>query len=170
MGLGRAMRWDEGWTIEGGHLEGQFYDVAGGHDTWDPVHFTPSAWMGSETGFTYPARIEEVGTRDEVSVCCHLIRTSYTPWVKLRGITLDEGSKTYGDAILFLEKLIQDPEEKWVATLARVDVMGWKGHDYDLMLGDFFHLKGDVSDQDVAERGTFLNRELVEMGLARMSG
>ena len=123
------------------------------------------------TTFTYPIGIEELGTGDELKVHCRLLRAhGWSPWVKLRGITLGEEGPTYGPAIQFIEGLIADPDEHFVVTLSLVEVEGRKDLDHDLLLGDFYHLKGDVSDDEVAARGRFLNRELVERGLARVLG
>ena len=121
--------------------------------------------------FTYPAVPVEVGTDDEIEVACKVLKgMEYCQWARLRGITLAEGSPSYGPAIRFLQDLIDDPDEHFAVTLNKIEVVGRKNYDYDLLLADFFHLKGDVTYEEVAARGTFLNRELVERGLARMLG
>lgn len=158
---------DRRWTVDGECVEGQYYDVA---KSDRGLHLTPASRERSPDLFTYECKVLEVGTDDEVKLWCELPIVCHVPWVRLRGITLDEGSNTYGAAITFLQGLVDDPEEKWVVTMAKVTVEGRKGFDRDLLMGDLFHLKGDVTHEEVAERGVFLNRELVERGLARVLG
>lgn len=150
--------------------EGRLYDVSwiGGRES--QIKLVPCDEEPGTT-YTYATGIEELGTDDELKVYCRTVKGfGWSPWVGLRGITLGEGGPTYGPAIQFVENLIADPDEHFVVTMSYVEVTGRKDMDRDLLLGDFYHLKGDVSNEEVAARGTFLNRELVERGLARVLG
>lgn len=135
-----------------------------------PISLKPCEDAPGDT-FTYPISVIQLGTDDELEVYCEVLGDhSWSPWVRLRGITLGEGGPTYGPAIQFVESLIADPDEHFVVTMTYLEVEGRKDMDRDMLLGDFYHLKGDVSNEEVAARGTFLNRELVKRGLARVLG
>lgn len=155
------------WTVDGGCVDGQYYDVSRSRNG---LHLSPVPLDGRPETVAHPSRFLEIGTDDEVKVWCELPVVCFSPWVRLRGITLDERSQTYGPAITFLQGLVDDPEEKWVVTLSKVTVEGRKGFDRDLLMADLFHLRGDFRNEEVAERGVCLNRELVERGLARVLG
>ncbi len=151
-------------------VNGGLYDVSWSGDEGSEIRLDPCDEEPGTT-FTYAITVDELGTDDELSVYC---RTGegfgWSPWVRLRGITLDERGPTYGPAIRFIEDMIADPDEHFVVTMTFLEVEGRKDMDRDLLLGDFYHLKGEVTDEEVASRGTFLNRELVERGLARVLG
>ena len=150
--------------------DGQVYHVSWPDDNIHAIALKPCDDAPGET-FTYPIGINQLGTDDELEVHCEVLGDwGWSPWVRLRGITLGEGGPTYGPAIQFIEDLISDPDEHFVVTLSFVEVTGRKDMDRDLLLGDFYHLKGDVSNEEVAARGRFLNRELVERGMARVLG
>jgi endonuclease YncB( thermonuclease family) len=122
-------------------------------------HLTSSG-LDHQFRFTYKAEVLRIVDGDTLRVRAHLgFDSAVRHTLRLRGINTPEMSSPEGEeAKAFVE-----------AALAEVDFVVartyWRGR-YGRYLADIFYLPGAENPQVVADEGVYLNRELVEKGLA----
>jgi micrococcal nuclease len=111
--------------------------------------------------YIYKALIDHIIDGDTV---CVKIDCGLNIWVRqvlrLRGIDTPELSTPRGQkAKLFLEKALDE--------VPFIIVKTYKADKYDRYLTDLFYLKSTVP-QKILERGTYLNQQLLDLGLAKI--
>jgi len=126
--------------------------------TFIPVRITRGAI------YTYRAYLEKVIDGDTIWVYVDLGFGEWTRQkLRLRGIDTPELTSTAGQkARVFVQNRLKD--------LRYLVVKTYTSDKYDRYLTDIFYLKGARSPERVAEKGTFLNQELLDEGLARFVG
>jgi endonuclease YncB( thermonuclease family) len=122
--------------------------------------FKPADDTQSEKLYTYRAYIEKIIDGDTLWVIVDCGFHSYTRQkLRLRGIDTPEMESEEGRrAKRFVERMLTG--------LPFIIVKTYKSDKYDRYLTDLFFLRGEDDPEKVCAEGRFLNRELVEKGLA----
>jgi len=126
-------------------------------------HFTPKMFKGDkDLLYTYKAKVDRVVDGDTHVVTIDLgLKTETRQKLRLRGIDCPERSTKRG-------KYVKDYVKKLLDKQKFIIVKTHKDDKYGRMLADIFYLPKEKNPDVVAEKGKFLNQELVDKGLAQM--
>ncbi|MSS72769.1 MAG: thermonuclease family protein [Candidatus Latescibacteria bacterium] len=115
---------------------------------------------GRDRLYTYRAIVE--GVVDGDTLWTHVdcgFRTWTRQKLRLRGIDTPETSTVAGQRVR--DFVVQTLREVPFVVLTTT-----KSDKYDRYLSDVFYLPGGTDPQDVLDRGTFLNQQLIDRGMA----
>ena len=118
--------------------------------------------ISDKPSYTYKAHLKRVIDGDTLEVLIDLGFSSYsTQRLRLKGIDTPELPTLEGmKAKKFVEKSLKDSKFLIIKT---------HSHDkYDRYLVDVFYLPGDVTEEDVIQKGRFLNQEILDEGMGRV--
>ena len=127
------------------------------------INLPPSyVTVATVPSYTYTAHLKRVIDGDTLEVLIDLGFSNYiTQRLRLKSLDTPELPTPEGvKAKKFVEKSLKDSKFLIIKT---------HSHDkYDRYLVDVFYLPGDVTEEDVIQKGRFLNQEILDEGMGRV--
>ncbi|MCB1144536.1 MAG: thermonuclease family protein [Leptospiraceae bacterium] len=127
------------------------------------INLPPSyGTVATVPSYTYKAHLKRVIDGDTLEVLIDLGFSNYiTQRLRLKSLDTPELPTPEGvKAKKFVEKSLKDSKFLIIKT---------HSHDkYDRYLVDVFYLPGDVTEEDVIQKGRFLNQEILDEGMGRV--